>query len=101
MQFLASRTSILQRIADGDKNAVEECVDAYGNLIWRTVKKNVESAEEAEDFVLKIFNDLWKFADLFDPNKHAEDYFVFLIICRRLSNTRRILLIALQNKNNF
>ncbi|MDQ3711134.1 MAG: hypothetical protein M3388_02820 [Acidobacteriota bacterium] len=65
------------------------------------MKKYIDSAEEAEDFVLKIFDDLWKFADLFDPSKQAEDYFVFLIAYRQLNNSPRLSIAALPNGNDF
>ena len=81
----AQSRTVLQRIAEGDKSAVENCIDIYGGIIWSLAKKHTASPAEAEAVTLEIFNDIWKYADCFDPNKFEEADFVDLIACRRLS----------------
>ena len=53
-------TTILNRIADGDKQAVKECIDRYGNLVWNIARKYQSNTADAEDAVQEIFIDIWK-----------------------------------------
>ncbi len=55
MIALATRTiqktetsTILRRIAEKDKTAVKDCIDAYGNFIWALARKLTHSRKEAE-----------------------------------------------------
>ena len=75
---------ILQRIAAGDQNAISECVDAYGDLIWSIARKMLRSHEDAEDVVQEVYIDLWSHAGRFDPAKGSETTFVATIARRRL-----------------
>lgn len=75
---------ILQRIAAGDPNAISECVDAYGDLIWSIARKMLRSHEDAEDVVQEVYIDLWSHAGRFDPGKGSETTFVATIARRRL-----------------
>ena len=75
---------ILQRIAAGDQNAISECVDAYGDLIWSIARKMLRSHEDAEDVVQEVYIDLWSHAGRFDPSKGSETTFVATIARRRL-----------------
>jgi len=76
--------SILQRIAAGDQNAITECVDAYGDLIWSIARKMLRSHEDAEDVVQEVYIELWSHAGRFDPSKGSETTFVATITRRRL-----------------
>lgn len=80
---------ILQRVASGDKSAVEDCVNAYGSVIWALAKNSAETAKEAEDIVLEIFGDLWKCAKNYEAIRCEEINFVALIARRRLKIRRR------------
>ena len=91
MQLSAQQTkqavgslTILQRIAEADKSAVEECLDKHGNLVWALAKKFTDSIEEAETATQEIFLDIWKCAKRFDSSKHEETDFIILIVCRWL-----------------
>lgn len=90
--------SILKRIASGDKSAVSDCVEIYGSQIWTAAKKFTDSTAEAEIIVLKIFNDIWKYASNYDAAKSSEAGFVGLIIYRRLV-CPRTLAITGEDKN--
>ena len=87
--------AILQRIANGDRNAVKDCLDKYGGLVWSLARKMLRNSNEAEDAVQEIFIDIWKNADRFDESKASEITFVAMIARRRLidkirHSTRRL-----------
>lgn len=87
--------AILQRIASGDRTAVDACLKTYGGLVWSIARKMLRNTEEAEDAVQEIFIDVWKNADRFDPTRASETTFVAMIARRRLIDkirysTRRI-----------
>lgn len=75
---------ILKRVANADKTAVKNCIDAYGNLVWALAKKYTDSPEEAETAAQEIFLDIWKYAGRCDSTRFDEAAFVFLIAKRRL-----------------
>ncbi|MBX7222228.1 MAG: sigma-70 family RNA polymerase sigma factor [Blastocatellia bacterium] len=76
--------SILERIALGEKQAVQDCLDTYGNLIWALARKLSPNPADAEDAVQEIFIDLWKHAARFDAQQASETTFVAMIARRRL-----------------
>jgi len=80
---------ILQRIAGQDKEAVGECLDAYGKLVWSLARKYTKTREDAEDAVQDIFIDIWKYAARFDARKSPECAFITLIARRRLIDRLR------------
>jgi len=75
---------ILQRIGKTDKTAVNDCIDAYGNLVWALARKYTDSLEEAEAATQEIFLDIWRYAGRCDSTKFDEVTFIFLIARRRL-----------------
>lgn len=81
--------TILQRIASGDSNAVEECLDQYGGLVWSLARRMLPDVNEAEDAVQEIFVEIWKNAERFDENKSSETTFVAMIARRRLIDRLR------------
>ncbi len=76
--------AILQRIANGDRNAVEDCLKKYGGLVWSLARRMLRNSEEAEDAVQEIFVDIWKNAERFDESKSSETTFIAMIARRRL-----------------
>ena len=87
----AKSLTIVQRLAKDDKNAVAECVDAYGSLIWTMAKKYTDSAEKAEIAAQKIFLDIWRCAERFDSTKIDESAFICLIARRRLLKGEKVM----------
>lgn len=81
--------TVLQRIAQGDASAVQECIDGYGALVWSLTRRLCPSVAEADDVVQEIFIDLWKSAARFDPGTASEATFVAMIARRRLIDLRR------------
>lgn len=82
-QLVVTKT-ILQRIADGDRSAVDECLNTYGGLVWSLARRMLRNTEDAEDAVQEIFLDVWKNAERFDPDQASETTFVAMIARRRL-----------------
>jgi RNA polymerase sigma-70 factor (ECF subfamily) len=77
-------STILQRIAQGDKSAVEDCLNAYGKIIWALTKRFINNREDAEDVVQEVFIDIWKNAAVFDAAKSPERVFIRMITKRRI-----------------
>lgn len=75
---------ILNRIAAGDKTAVEECLKKYGGLVWSLARRMLRNSDDAEDAVQEIFLDVWKNAAKFDASQASETTFIAMIARRRL-----------------
>ena len=76
--------AILKRIASGDRTAVEDCLNAYGGLVWSIARKMLRNNDDAEDAVQEIFIDVWKNAERFDENQSSETTFIAMIARRRI-----------------
>lgn len=76
--------TILQRIAEADRTAADECINKHGKLVWALAKQFTASTAEAETATLEIFLDLWKCADRFDSVNCEETDFIILIARRWL-----------------
>ena len=87
IKFVAE--AILQRIASGDKGAVQECLNTYGGLVWSLARKMCPNTEDAEDAVQEIFIDIWKNAERFDEKQASETTFVAMLARRRLIDRLR------------
>lgn len=83
------RSTILQRVARGEPDAIEECLSTYGPLVWRLVRRHTASRVDAEDAVQDVFIALWRDAARFDPALSPESAFVTLVARRRLIDRRR------------
>lgn len=76
--------TILQRIAEKDETAVQDCIDNYGNLIWELARKFTNSNEEAEAATRKIFTDIWRYSERDGKTETAENILIGQIALRRL-----------------
>lgn len=81
--------TILQRVADRDAAAMQECTTRYGGLVWSLARRHAPSPSDAEDAVQEIFVALWQSAGRFDPEVASETTFVAMIARRRLIDRRR------------
>ena len=81
--------TFLQRIARGDRDAVEACLDRYGPLVWSIARRFFRDRAEAEDAVQDVFIDLWSKAARYDPSLAEEPVFVAMIARRRLIDRLR------------
>ena len=77
--------TILQRIAEKDKTAVQDCIDNYGNLIWMLTRKFTNSTGEAEAATRQIFTDIWRYAERDGKTKTAEKILITRIALRHLT----------------
>lgn len=80
----AVSSSVLQRVAQGDRAAVEECIDNYGKLIWAMAKKFTDSTEDAEAVSREIFLNIWRYAARFERTDFDELSFITLIARRQI-----------------
>lgn len=76
--------SILERVAAGDRNAVNECLERYGDLVWSLARRYLRNGADAEDAVQDIFIDIWGSARRYDRNIASEVAFISTIARRRL-----------------
>ncbi len=75
---------LLPQVANGDREAIQECVERYGQLIWSLAHRLIPNKFEIEDAVHDIFIELWQAAGKFDPSKGNEVTFVAMLTRRRL-----------------
>jgi len=80
---------VLQRVARGDPAAVQQCIDAYGPLVWSLARRLSPSVADAEDAVQEIFITLWKNAAQYDPNVATEATWIAAVARRKLIDQRR------------
>jgi RNA polymerase sigma-70 factor, ECF subfamily len=81
--------AILQRVARGERMAIEACLDAYGGLVWSLALRQSPSRADAEDAAQDIFVELWRTAGRYDPAKGTEATFIATVARRRLIDRRR------------
>ncbi len=79
--------SPIQRVAQGDPDAVRDCIQSYGGLVWSLARRLAPT--EAEDAVQEIFLDLWRNAKRFDPDVASDVTFVAMVARRRLIDRLR------------
>lgn len=76
--------SILNKIAAGDRTAVDACFKKYGGLVWSLARRMLRNSDDAEDAVQEIFLDVWKNAGKFDAAQASETTFIAMIARRRI-----------------
>lgn len=81
--------TILQRVADGDAAAVDECLVQYSGLVWSLARRMCPRHEDAEDAVQEIFVEIWSKAEKFDPDVASEATYITMIARRRLIDKYR------------
>ena len=82
--------TILQRISDGDEQAINACLDAYGDMVWRLARRYLDRAtSDIDDAVQEVFIEIWLSAERFDPDLGGEPAFVATIAHRRLTDFQR------------
>lgn len=81
--------TLLQRIAAGDPQAVEECLQQYSGLVWSLARRFAPRYADAQDAVQEIFLDVWRSASRFDPQAASETTFIATIAKRRLIDRHR------------
>lgn len=80
---------LLARVAAGDQEAVNACLNQFGNLVWSLARRFTASQTDAEDAAQEIFIDLWSSAARYDSDKASETTFVAMLARRRLIDRLR------------
>lgn len=78
------KPAILQRVAAGDRAAVDECLTCYGGLIYSIARRFSTDQADTEDAVQEVFIELWRMAARFSPAAGSEVAFVTMLARRRL-----------------
>ena len=87
--MVSEPAGLLARVAAGDQQAVRECMDRFGNLVWSLARRFIQNRADAEDAVQEIFIDLWSSAARYDSSKASETTFVAMLARRRLIDRLR------------
>ncbi|MBN1852854.1 MAG: sigma-70 family RNA polymerase sigma factor [Pirellulales bacterium] len=82
-------STLLERIAAGDPDALKECIDDYGALVWSLARRHLNRHSDAEDAVQEVFIEIWRNAGRFDPAIASEATFITMISRRRLIDRQR------------
>ncbi len=82
-------SSLLQRIAGGDRAAVGECMERYGALVWSLARRLSRTTADAEDATQEIFLDIWRSAGRYDASRGSDQVFIAMIARRRLIDRLR------------
>lgn len=80
---------LMQRVATGDEQAVQDLYDRFGSLVYRLAYQAMPTRAEAEDAVQEVFIRLWRTADRYDPKRAALVTWVMLIARRHLVDRLR------------
>ncbi len=80
---------VLPRIANGESQAVDECLSRYSALVWSLARRYCRTLSDAEDAVQDIFVEVWQKACKFDSSKASESTFIAMIARRRLIDRHR------------
>jgi len=81
---------ILTRIAHGEDAAIADCLDEYGDLVWRLARRYLGGASgDVEDAIQEVFVELWLSAPRFDPARGSEPAFIATVAHRRLIDYQR------------
>ena len=80
---------LLPRVAEGDPDAVNACLERYSALVWSLARGLTQDPAMVEDTVQEIIIDLWRSAHRFDSSKASEATFIATIARRRVIDRRR------------
>lgn len=82
-------SSVMQRVALGEKYAMHECLERYGKLVWSLARRFTRSSADAEDATQDVFLDIWRHANRYDESLGSEPGFIATIARRRLIDRLR------------
>ncbi|MEM6793463.1 MAG: sigma-70 family RNA polymerase sigma factor [Acidobacteriota bacterium] len=77
-------SNLLEKLANGDANAMQECVDRFRGLVWSMARKRGLGEEDAEDLLQEVLIEVWKSAGRYDSSQASEPAFIAMITRRRL-----------------
>lgn len=76
--------AILERVAEGDPQAMADLVDKYGDLIWSLARRYFGTSPVAQESVQEAFLSLWSSAGRFRRQRGSELTFVLTVARRRI-----------------
>ncbi len=82
-------SSLLERIARGERTAFAQCVEQYGDLVWSLARRMSKNLADAEDGAQEIFVSIWKKASRFDATRGSEVAFIATLARRALIDRHR------------
>jgi len=82
-------TLLLPRIARGEADAVQACIDRYSPLVWTLAKRMTRDMATLDDVVQDVFIAIWKNAASFDPKLGTEATFIATIARRKVIDRHR------------
>jgi len=80
---------LMNRVAQGEEDAVGELYDRFGALVYRMAYQMMPTSSDADDAVQEVFIRLWKSADRYDASRAALSTWVVLLTRRRLVDRLR------------
>lgn len=89
---------ILSGIGKMDIDAVNDCLNKYGGLIWALAQKFTSSRLDAEKATEEIFSEIWRQMKHFNEGRCSERDFVFIVAYRLLSDRKKRLQPAPEEK---
>jgi RNA polymerase sigma-70 factor (ECF subfamily) len=82
-------TDLIDRIADGDKLAMQALFARHNVRVYRFVLRLVNDEALAEDLVNEVFVDVWKNAGKFEGNSQVSTWILAIARFKALSSLRR------------
>jgi RNA polymerase sigma-70 factor (ECF subfamily) len=82
-------TDLLPLIANGRRDAVEQCIDRYGPIVLGLARRYFRDPATADDAVQDVFIDVWRSAGRYDPAVAPEAVFIMQIARRRMIDRLR------------
>jgi RNA polymerase sigma factor (sigma-70 family) len=80
--------SIGARLAAGEAGAIEDCYAALGPLVLGYLRRFVPR-DEAEDVLQRVFYEVWRNADRYDPSRSLEAWLLGIARKRAIDHLRR------------
>jgi RNA polymerase sigma factor (sigma-70 family) len=81
-------SSLGARLAAGEEGAINECYSALGPMVLGYLRRFV-SRDEAEDVLQRVFYEVWKNRDRYDPDRSLEAWVLAIARKRAIDQLRR------------
>ncbi|NJL42310.1 MAG: sigma-70 family RNA polymerase sigma factor [Pseudanabaena sp. SU_2_4] len=78
-QHSVDEAHLLERITAKDQTALSTLYDRYARVIYTLAYRVLGSVEESEEVVLDVFNQVWRIAGSYSPQKGRVDAWLFML----------------------